>query len=333
MSRDKLRVVVVRLDALGDTLLSTPAIYYLQKEYGAENVLVLVSTGLGVIFGESIPYVEVAPASTEWQIAKVIDEFEPDLVFVFTEKKRALKAASLSKARHKVGFDPGWSQPLRSAQVKHLLTIRLSIVNSRRSASCCHEVERYCKLVAKGLQQQGVPAGPLQFFALPARARQFLSREARIGFQWTSKWLRGGWPLDLMLKALESTPPTTLIFVEPGELEEAKKVVPLERCAMLTSLPLLQYAKAVTECRYLISVDTGAVHIAAAVGTPVVDIFPEEDFEHVVPRWRPWLVPHQVVLKPGVEAGIDEVLERIARGCKLLEATLDWFSKGLPSSG
>ena len=43
--------------------------------------------------------------------------------------------------------------------------------------------------------------------------------------------------------------------------------------------------------------DTGAVHVAAALGLPVVDVFPRAGAEHVVPRWKPWQVAHEVVLR------------------------------------
>ena len=52
------------------------------------------------------------------------------------------------------------------------------------------------------------------------------------------------------------------------------------------------------ECRDLLSIDTGAVHVASAMGVPVLDVFPEEGAHHTVPRWRPWMTPHRVVLKP-----------------------------------
>jgi ADP-heptose:LPS heptosyltransferase len=40
----------------------------------------------------------------------------------------------------------------------------------------------------------------------------------------------------------------------------------------------------------LVSSNTGAVHIAAAVGTPVVDLYALTNPQHT-----PWLVPHRVL--------------------------------------
>ena len=318
------RVAIVRLDALGDTLLSTPAIDYLQREVGPSNVLVLVSPGLGRIFGETIPFREVSPTASEAQIAALLDEFAPDLVFVFSEKKRALRAAHLSKAAQKIGFDPGWSQPIRSLEVKRFLTMRFPIVNSLDSTSRYHEVERYCRLVGKGLSHKFINGGALRLFSLSERPAEG-PRDGPVGFQWTRKWLQDGWPEATLPALLESLPQDTTVFVAPEEREWALSLIPEGRQSRLTShADLVDYARAVSGCRYLVSIDTGAVHIAAAVGTPVVDVFPESGAQHTVPRWRPWMVPHQVVLKPASSAGQTELLQRLGRGREAMESVLEW---------
>jgi ADP-heptose:LPS heptosyltransferase len=323
-AKQRTRVAIVRLDALGDTLLSTPAIDYLQREVGPSNVLVLVSPGMGRIFGDAIPFQEVPPGEAEAQIAARLDEFAPDIVFVFSEKKRALRAAHLSKAPQKIGFDPGWSQPIRSLEVKRFLTMRFPIVNSLDSASRYHEVERYCRLVGKGLSHKFINGAGLRLFSLGERPAS-PSPDAPLGFQWTRKWLHGNWAETLLPALLNSTPLDTTIFVAPEERDWAMGLIPQERHGCVAShTDLVDYARAVAGCRYLVSIDTGAVHIAAAVGTPVVDVFPESGAQHTVPRWRPWMVPHQVVLKPALIAGQAELLHRLDQGREAMESVLEW---------
>lgn len=316
---------MVRLDALGDTLLSTPAIEYLQREVGSENLLVLVSPGLGRIFEGVIPALEVSPDWSESQIAGHLDRFAPDLVFVFSEKKRALRSAHLSRAAQKIGFDPGWSQPIRSLEVKRFLTMRFPIVNSLDSASRYHEVERYCHLVGKGLSRKFINGGRLKLFSLGDEAPQPASDDAPIGLQWARKWLQGGWSESLLLRLLDGLPETSRILVPPAELEWASSCLPASRHSQIVShSDLLDYAREIARCRALISIDTGAVHVAAAVGTPVLDVFPEAGAQHTVPRWRPWMVPHQVVLKPTLAAGEEVFLQRLHEGRRALEAVLCW---------
>lgn len=292
------KVAVVRLDALGDTLLSTPAIDVLCRELGPENVLVITSPGLGVIFGESPLHKEVGAEASEEEIAAHITDFGASSVYVFSEKRRALRGAYLSGAPERIGFDPGWTQPLRSLEVRRYLTVRFPIVNDLDSSSRYHEVERYCRLVARGLAKKSINGGRLKFFSQD-RPRSEPGLSGPVGFQWAAKWLGGGWPGELLLKLVELLPCDSLIFVPPGEREEAESCLGGDRIESLVCLPsLLEYSRELARCRYLVSIDTGAVHVAAAMGVPVLDVFPEEGSHHTVPRWRPWMTPHRVVLKP-----------------------------------
>ena len=301
------KVAVVRLDALGDTLLSTPAIDALCREYGSGQILVLCSQGLGEIMGGGLSCREFSATEPGEKIAEAIDDFGAETVYVFSEKKRALKGAYLSGAKERIGFDPGWTQPLRSLEVRRLLTVRFPIVNSLDSSSRYHEVERYCRLVAKGLSKKSVNGGRLKFFGME---RMSVAQRGcgPVAFQWAKKWLQGSWPRDLLSSLVEALPASAKIFVGPTELEDARASLTSERREHLVCCESLRgYAKELGSCRYLISVDTGAVHVAAAMGVPVLDVFPEEGSHHTVPRWRPWMTPHRFVLKPEYSGGVDDL--------------------------
>jgi ADP-heptose:LPS heptosyltransferase len=56
------------------------------------------------------------------------------------------------------------------------------------------------------------------------------------------------------------------------------------------SLSLAEFAAVIALSPLLVSGNTGAVHIAAAAGTPVVDLYALTNPQHT-----PWLVPHRVL--------------------------------------
>ncbi len=275
-------ILVVRLDALGDTLLSTPAVKALTERY--ERVTV-VTKPVGT------PVMRPLAHAVETLTGEKFDA-----ALVFTEKRAGLRMASSAPVR--VGFDPGWSQPLKTLWVKHALTHRVPFPNDLRQDPGLHEVERYCKLV-EALGGGPVDPGPLLLTVPPALKRkerawmgEHLGRTP-VGVQLTPKW---GVPDEVLLRLMASLEGPVLALYGPAERAWAEPIVKKAGVVGGFRPDLLEYAALLSNCRQLVSVDTGAVHVAAALGIPTVAVFPHKHHEHCVRRWRPWKVEHRVVL-------------------------------------
>jgi ADP-heptose:LPS heptosyltransferase len=82
--------------------------------------------------------------------------------------------------------------------------------------------------------------------------------------------------------------------LHPGDDEKAESFkqgtehLPVEFCA---TTQLGELIAAMSLCDLMICGDGGAMHIAAALGKPVVALFGDSDPQ----RWRPWGVPYQVL--------------------------------------
>lgn len=283
-------VVVVRLDALGDTLLSTPAVKALRLRYPEAKVTVLTRPA-----GTPV----MRPLAEVIEVTRTIPPLPPaDAVLVFTEKRAGVNAALASKAPVRVGFDPGWSQPLKTLWVKRALTHRVPFPNDLRKDPGLHEVERYCQLVEQ-LGGGPVEPGPLLLEVPPGlkrKERAWLGEHVPrtpIGVQLTPKW---GVPEEVLLQLLAALPGPVLALYGPAERSWAEPLVRRAGVAAGFRPDLLEYAALLAGCRQLVSVDTGAVHVAAALGVPTVAVFPAKHQEHCVRRWRPWKVEHRVVI-------------------------------------
>jgi ADP-heptose:LPS heptosyltransferase len=82
---------------------------------------------------------------------------------------------------------------------------------------------------------------------------------------------------------------------DAGERDLADKVRELagyEARSLAGALSLGEFAAVIALAPLLVSSNTGAVHIAAAVGTPVVDLYALTNPQHT-----PWLVPNRVLSK------------------------------------
>ena len=74
---------------------------------------------------------------------------------------------------------------------------------------------------------------------------------------------------------------------------------------------LRQLAGILKRCRLLISGDSGPMHLAAAVGTPVLAIFRNDLPGKTAKRWGPWGKGHIVIEKSSLsDITVDEVLEK-----------------------
>jgi heptosyltransferase-3 len=86
----------------------------------------------------------------------------------------------------------------------------------------------------------------------------------------------------------------------------------VENVTWLGHLALLRWAAVLAQSAVVVTVDTGATHVAAALGKPVVVIFEREYFRLCSQEWSPWRVPSAMLTKPpiGADPGplIDDVV-------------------------
>ena len=79
-------------------------------------------------------------------------------------------------------------------------------------------------------------------------------------------------------------------------------------------LTLRQLAGLLRLARCVVSSDSGPVHVAAAVGTPVVALFGATDPATGPGRWGPWGDGHTVIAKASMEdIQVDDVLQAVNR--------------------
>ncbi|MBV9718991.1 MAG: glycosyltransferase family 9 protein [Candidatus Eremiobacteraeota bacterium] len=92
---------------------------------------------------------------------------------------------------------------------------------------------------------------------------------------------------------------------------------------LLCRLPFHQWAAVLERGRVVVTVDTGATHVASAVGRPTVVAFEHRYFRLNSQEWSPYGVPHVLVRKPSGDdaASISEFGEAIVAGvARLMDA-------------
>ncbi len=285
------RIGLVRLDALGDTLLTTPAVALLRQHAPEAEILALTHRA-GTEVMRPLCTVEEVSAEENWRnLAARLRHFGAEGVLCCTEKRRGALACWASGARLRVGFDPSWNQPLKKL-------VSQVFFDHQVAGSGVHETERYTQLVEALLGITGLAVPPIQLQPQQQHYAAALAWKSQLGVQLTPKWCRFGYTVQHLRQWVNQLQNSAdlLGLVGPAEEEWARSHFPELR--LYCSQDLLEYAAVLEGLRVFVTVDTGAAHVAAARRVPTVDVFPAENADFCVARWRPWQCPHEVILQP-----------------------------------
>ena len=106
-----------------------------------------------------------------------------------------------------------------------------------------------------------------------------------------------------------------MISCEPAENDIAAELrgLPGWSYPLHGDLSLKRWAALLAGARAVVSTDTGAVHVAAAHGRPVVVVYKPEQFELCSQQWHPWGVPFEALTKTDPAATARQVREALGR--------------------
>jgi lipopolysaccharide heptosyltransferase II len=303
-------ILCVRLDTIGDVLMTGPAMRALRGAVPGRRITLLTSPQ-GAAAAELMPEVDDAIVyEAPWMKHSPPPDAAADASMIAALRERDFEAAAI--------FTVYTQSALPAALLCHLAGVPLRAAHSREKPYGLlthwlperepdqlvrHEVRRQLDLAAA----LGAPAGdePLRV-ALPAAAREragALLAEAGLsdGDRWAvvhagSSASSRRYPEELWApacRALADEHGLELVFT--GDAGEAALVERLRAMAgaglsLAGRLTLAELAAVIEAAPLLLAGNTGPVHLAAAVGTPVVDLYALTNPQHT-----PWGVPNRVL--------------------------------------
>jgi ADP-heptose:LPS heptosyltransferase len=325
------RLLAVRVDNLGDVLMTTPALAAATASVPGLEVTLLGGPG-AVHLAPHLPGVsEVITARVPWVRHEGDDRVDDDLALVEQLRARRFDAAVI--------FTVCTQSALPAAMLCRLAGIPLRLAHSRENpyqllthwvperdvdvSTARHEVRRQLDLVAHvgwrvaderlrfqlrqadvdavdgrlaGLFPTTLPPSPA---AVPAPAAPRAAREhaplvvVHVGASAPSR----RWPAERFGAAAGALVRATgahVVFTGSTDeiplVEEARARMRWPSRSLAGQLSIGELGALLARARLLVSNNSGPVHLAAAVGTPVVDLYALTNPQHT-----PWHVPSRVL--------------------------------------
>ncbi len=320
------KFLVIRRDNIGDLLCTTPLIRALRERYPQAWIGVLANTYNAPVLAGN-PDIDVVyayekakhrPAGSSffaWLLGRIgllreLRRQRIDYAILAAPgfQASALRFARFAGARHIIGYAQG--QPGANR-------IDMPVALDTQQA---HEVEATFHLL-NALGMAGEPPSmrlsshATELAAEVAAVRQGLgaritqARGPLIGLHISARKPQQRWPIaryaELARRLLADGASGVLLFWAPGATDDALHPGDDDKARellhMLTDLPvapvaterLEQLIAGLSLCDRVICSDGGAMHIAAALGKPIVCFFGNSSST----RWHPWGVPHVVLQK------------------------------------
>ncbi|MGB6987421.1 MAG: glycosyltransferase family 9 protein [Candidatus Aquilonibacter sp.] len=297
-------VLVIRLDAIGDALALTPLLAALRQRAIPVD-LVMRAVNAEIFSSRAAHAIYVAPLtlrSSTLANRRAIRQFGARLrendysdTLVATEDPGGYRLARAVGSQNRVGFVNGWGKPFKTIWASLILT-RTIVRSAGLDARAPHECVVLWQLGERLVGNMMIPrdASVLR----PLILENDVSRGERIAFQVSDKWERLGIEFAQVVRALRATAQIGTVHAIAASSEsayaqrvESSSGIAVERFAALTP-----WKEAIANAAAIVAPDSGAVHLAGMVGTPVVAVFPPiRNFDLQLARWAPWAAPYRAL--------------------------------------
>ncbi len=287
------RVLVIKLSSLGDLFHALPAVHRIKVGLGARVDWVTQREYVSLVqcFTDVDRVIAFPRRNTLRQFPAFLRDLKRDSYDQVVDFQGLLKSAligRLAKARERIG--PSFNREGAS----FFYTRVAGVLNKNR-----HAVEENLEIA----DSLGVPAGPVEF---PLRFPEFKPTEPglRVAVAPVSRWPSKNWPASRFVEVLQRLQAErgAAVYLLGGPLDRylcegmaARLKGPVFNFAGRISLP--EMGGVLKTMNLLLANDTGPIHMAAALGIPVLAVFGPTDEA----RTGPYGAGHQILAAPGFD--------------------------------
>ncbi len=261
------RILVIRGGAIGDFILTVPALKLLRDAFPSAHIEVLGYKHIIALaemsrYANATRSIEYAPLSSFFSNGA---QLAPELVTYFGSFQQVISYL----------FDPDdiFASNLRQAGVRNLIIGSPKITDQEHAA----------RQLARPLEQLALYLEDPAAILTPSEARK--QDPSLIALHPGSGGEAKNWPLPrwaAVTESLLSADSNRRILLIAGEadvsqVERLRAVLPNEKVKCAQNLPLVELAACLQNCSLFLGHDSGISHLAAAVGTPSLLLFGPTD--------------------------------------------------------
>lgn len=307
-------ILVVRNDRFGEFLLNIQALRALRETFKGAKIILVVDPYVREL-AEAVPFVDEVV-----EVSQKNHSLSDKVKFIGDLRKKNIDMAVMlnpSKEFNIITFFAGI--PIRAGYARKCGFFLNLKMKDKKHAGEKHEVEYNLELVR-------LVGADTHDFSLSLKIDDSIisglgdylkckSYSTIVAIHpWTSDPVKQ-WPLEkfreLAIKMLKYPNLKVIIVGGSEEADKSKEIfgnIGANAVDLTGKTTLLQLAAILKKSKLLISGDSGPVHLACAVGTPVLALFRNDIPGKTSKRWGPWGVGHAVIEKRSLfDINVDEV--------------------------
>ena len=279
-------------------MLNIPAIRALKEKYPQAQITLAVNSTVY----ELAATVESANQVVLWdQIKQGLRKHSFDICVVLNPTKEAHWDSFLAGIPVRVGYN---------RKCGFLLTHKMKDTKHQGDR---HEVD--CNLELVGLLGAKPADKSITIKVNDSLFKYFINQKIVVIHPFTSDAVKQ-WPIERFVELAQRIRAeldlrVVLVGSSPDSLKVNDNII-----NMINKTSLPELAALLKRASLVVSGDSGPMHLAAAVGTPVVALFRNDLPGKTAKRWGPWGQEHVVIEKSNLnDINVDEVFETVRRHC------------------
>lgn len=306
-----MRILLSRTDRIGDLILSTPAIATVRASFPDAHITMATSSYNRIVMERSDDVDELVDIPLGANAVAFGSAYRGyDLAVALAPRAQDLQLVGATRAKVRVGYT--YVRRLLARATARLYVNRLML--SEADPELCerdpsrvvrHEVDQLLDLAGLAGANERRRELRLDLTDADRSAVDFVPKDP-IVMHLAPRWLSGGSTLESAIQLARelSALGAPLVLTYAPESDDVAGAFGRAKVAalMLRGLPFFQWAAVFERARCVVTVDTGATHVASAVRRPTVVVFEHRFFRLNSQEWAPYRVPHALVRKPADES-------------------------------